>query len=78
MLDERGDTRRSGTSLNVIGWTSIQMRLLTAGTVGSIAFAVCHPLVTDLRVAVAYDLAIAAYLAMLAVKMSFADSETTR
>lgn len=64
--------------MSVIAWTDIRMRFVAAGFTGSVAYAVSFSLHTDLRIAIAYDLAIATYLLILVARMSCADGETTR
>lgn len=51
---------------------------MAAGMVGCGALALSSTMENDLRVLLAYDLAISTYLGMLAVRMANADGETTR
>ncbi len=54
------------------------MRLIGAVLVGGAAFGLSFGLEPDLRVLLAYDLGILAYLALLAVRMASADGAATR
>ena len=59
-------------------WTSTRIRLIAAGLVGIFVFGFSFMLETDLRILLAYDLAISTYLGILLVRIANADGETTR
>lgn len=62
----------------IFQWTSAWGRLITSAFFGSAAYLGSLWLDFDLRLLITYDLAISAYLAMLFLRMSCADTETTR
>jgi uncharacterized membrane protein len=60
--------------MNSFHWTSILVRLICAGLIGVAAFVLSFQLEFDLRILLSYDLAISTYLAILLVRMAYADS----
>ena len=59
-------------------WTATRIRLTAAALVGMAVFELSFPLELDLRILLAYDLAISTYLAFLVVRMANADGAATR
>lgn len=59
-------------------WTSTRVRLTAGALVGVATFELSFPLETDLRLLLAYDLALVTYLALFAVRMANADGAATR
>src|SRR5262245_39043083 len=61
----------------VFQWTATKIRFVAASIVGCVAFVLAFALEIDTRILLAYDLAIATYLAFLIVRMSCADGAET-
>ena len=66
------------TQRTLFRWTATPVRLTAAALVGLAAYALSFPLETELRILLAYDLAMSTYLARLAVRMAHADAAATR
>lgn len=64
--------------MNSFRWTSPRVRLYAATLVGIAALGTTFALELDLRILLAYDLAISTYMALLVVRMASADGEATR
>jgi len=62
----------------VFQWTTMNVRLAVSCLLGIAAYLGGFALEPDLRVLVSYNLAIFAYLATLAVRMTYSDGEKTR
>src|SRR5690242_9418271 len=57
--------------------TSTSVRLIVSGLVGFVVGAVCWQLRPSFEILVTYDAAVLTYVAMLAVRMAFADADKT-
>jgi uncharacterized membrane protein len=65
------------TQRTVFRWTATTVRLTAAALVGLAAYVLSFPLEPDLRILIAYDLALTTHLASLAVRMAHADAAAT-
>ena len=64
--------------MNKLQWTSTRVRLIAGGLAGTIVYLLSFPLEFDLRVLLAYDLAIITYLTIFIVRMTNANGASTR
>jgi uncharacterized membrane protein len=62
----------------VFRWTEIRVRVIASILVGTAVFVLLHRVSHEMRLLLAYDLAIAVYLTLQLVRMTYADEAVTR
>lgn len=69
---------RSSHDLNSFPWNSMQVRLIAPPLIAVVVFVISYKLESDMRLLLAYDLAISAYLALLVTGILNTDGQGTR